>query len=80
MNIVLYVLLLYIGLGFQVGGVYVFMIDIPKILNNELKIESISDMIKYLGNGIIRITIAALIWPKTVVCIVKWFKNIIKHI
>ena len=80
MQIIFYLLLLYIGIGLQVGGLYVFMNDLPKILTNETKISNISDFIKYLVNQIIRILIAALIWPKTICNIIKFFKDLKSNI
>lgn len=76
MNIIYYIVLFYIGIGLQIGGLYIFMTDLPKLLNNEIKITNISEFIKYLVDQLIRIAKASLIWPKTIINIVQWFKNI----
>ena len=76
MYIIFYAVLLYIGIGLQIGGLYIFMTDLPKLLNNEIKITNISEFIKYLIDQLIRIAIASIIWPKTIISIVQWFKNI----
>lgn len=76
MYIIFYAVLLYIGIGLQIGGLYIFMTDLPKLLNNEIKITNISEFIKYLIDQLIRIAIASIIWPKTIISIAQWFKNI----
>lgn len=76
MIIIFYLLLLYIGIGLQIGGLYVFMNDLLKALTNETKISNVSGFMKYLVNQIISIIIAALIWPKTICSIIKFFKNV----
>ena len=72
MRIIFYLILLYVGIGLQVGGLYVFMNDFNKEISN------VSDFMKYLVNQIISIIIAALIWPKTIYNIVKFLKNVKK--
>ena len=80
MQIIFYLMLLYVGIGLQVGGLYIFMNDLLKALTNETKISNVSDFMKYLVNQIISVIIAALIWPKTICNIVKFLKNVKNNI
>lgn len=80
MQIIFYLILLYVGIGLQVGGLYVLMNALLETLSNETKISNVSEFMKYLVNQIISIIKAALIWPKTICNIVKFLKNVKSNI